>query len=71
MAAMLTGRPILAPPDEAEGLPVAVDRAALVVDEARVETGRLHGLEVEVGLDLGAPLRPGDPQAVGRVERVA
>ena len=62
-------RAVLEPVDEAEGLPVLVDGAALVVDEAVVEAGLLDGVEVEVGLELRGLLRPRDPEPVGRRER--
>jgi hypothetical protein len=68
---MLTAGAVLPAPDEAHGLPVSVDRAALVVDEARIESGSLDGVEVQVGLDLRALLGPRDPEAVRRLERVA
>src|SRR5215210_6547380 len=71
MGWMLTARSILNAPDEAHRLPALVDCAALVVDEPGVEADFLDGVEVEVGLDLRRLLRPGDPQAVGRIERVA
>src|SRR5512142_1972162 len=70
-AAMLTARPVFAPPDEAESLPVAVDRTALVVDQAGRQADPLDGVEVEVGLELRRLLRPRDPEPVGGVERVA
>src|SRR2546426_4749038 len=63
-------RPIVPAVDEADGLPVSVDRRALVVDEAGGKTDLLHRLEIEVGFDLGRLLRPGDPEAVGRPERL-
>ena len=42
-------RPVAQPEHEPERLPVFVDRAALVVDEAGGKPGRLHRIEVEVG----------------------
>ena len=63
-------RPILLAVDEADGLPVAVDRRALVVDEARGEPDLLYRVEIEVGLELRGLLRPGDPEAVGRSKRL-
>ncbi len=57
------------PVDEAERLPVAVDRAGLVVDEACSEAGRLDRVEIQVGGDRRCLLRPGDPDAVGRCQR--
>src|SRR5690349_7746829 len=68
---MLTAGTVLPAPDEAHGLPVDVDRAALVVDQAGLEARPLVGVEVEVGVDLRAFLRPRDPEAVCRLEGVA
>ena len=62
-------RSIRQPVDEAQRLPVVVDRAALVVDEARVEAGLLHRVEVRSVSSFDRLLRPGDPEAVGRRER--
>src|ERR1041385_1797108 len=56
--------------DEANRLPVVVDRRALVVDEPRVEPDLLHGCEVEGGLELRRLLRPGDTEEVGWGERL-
>jgi hypothetical protein len=64
---MLTAGSVLAPPHEPDRLPVAVDRAALVVDEAGVQPDALNRVEIEVGLDLRALLRPRDPEAVGGI----
>jgi hypothetical protein len=55
---------------EADGLPVVVDRRTLVVDKAGVEADLLHGVEVQVGLELRGLLRPGDPAPVRRCERL-
>src|SRR5580765_6910801 len=63
-------RPILLAVDEADGLPVAVERGALVVDEARGEPDLLNCGEVEVGLERRSLLRPGDPEPVRRGERL-
>src|SRR4051812_46055780 len=78
------GRPILTPEaaagasrsaavgepiDEAQRLPLLVDRSTLVVDEAGVEAHLLDGVEVEIRLDLRRLLRPGDPERVVRRER--
>ena len=63
-------RPILLAVDEADGLPVSVDRGALVVDETCGETDLLYCLEIEVGLDFRCLLRPGDPEPVRRRERL-
>src|SRR5438045_6709951 len=49
--------------DESHGLPRAVDRRALVVDETGREPDLLHRFEVEVALDARCLLRPRDPQA--------
>src|SRR5215467_13650037 len=68
---MLTARSVLAPPDEAESLPCAVDRTAFVVDQAGREPDPLHSVEVEIGLELRRLLGPRDPEAVRRLERVA
>src|SRR5919201_4298591 len=68
---MLTRAPILEAPDEPDRLPALVDRAALVVDESSSEANPLDGLEVEVGVDVRGFLRPGDPEAVGWIERGA
>src|SRR4051812_6658265 len=72
-AAMLTARarsPVPEPVDEANRLPGRVDRRALVVDEARVQADPLHGVEIEVGLDLRGLLRPRDPEPIAGLERV-
>src|SRR5512133_3004583 len=63
-------RPILPAVDEADGLPVSVDRGALVVDEPRGEPDLLDHRKIEVCLDLRRLLRPGDPQPVGRRQRL-
>src|SRR5581483_10354618 len=71
MAAIVSTPPrsaVAEPVHEAKRLPVLVDRAALVVDEAGVETDRLDDGEAEVGRDPGRLLRPGDPEAAGAVE---
>src|SRR5207237_9263513 len=57
--------------DEPHSLPVVVDRAALVVDEAGVEPDLLHCLEAEIGLELGRALRPRYPEPIGGAERVS
>src|SRR5436189_2255949 len=62
-------RPVGPAVDEAHRLPVLVDRAALVVDQACVEADSLHRREVEVGLQLRRLLRPCDPEAVRGRER--
>jgi hypothetical protein len=49
-------------------LPAVVDRAALVVDEARGQAHLLHDVERQIRLDPGSLLRPGDPEPVRRVE---
>src|SRR4051794_21754791 len=54
--------------DEPHGLPVAVDRCALVVDEPGVEADLLHGAEVEIRFEPRGLLGPCDPEAVGRCE---
>src|SRR5207253_4495750 len=64
------GSAVAQPVDEAERLPALVDRRALVVDEAVLEADALHGVEVEIRLDLRGLLRPRDPQAVGWRERL-
>src|SRR2546425_6574772 len=69
-ALAMLSRAILPPVDEADGLPVSVDRGALVVDEPCREADRLDGGEVEVGLDSRGLLRPGDPEPVCRTERL-
>jgi hypothetical protein len=51
-------RSILLAEDEADRLPVSVDRGALVVDEPRGKPDLLHCREVEVRLDLRRLLRP-------------
>src|SRR5436190_3397252 len=61
-------RPVGLAEDEANRLPV-VDRGALVVDEAALEADPLHGVEVEVGLELRCLLGPGDPEPVHRRKR--
>src|SRR2546430_14621203 len=61
---------ILPAVDEASGVPVFVDRGALVVDEPCAEADRLDGVEVEVGVDSRSLLRPGDPEPVRRSERL-
>src|SRR6266576_6485867 len=63
-------RAILLAVDEANRLPLAVDCGALVVDEAGGQPDLLHRREVEVGLDLRGLLRPGNPEAVRRGERL-
>src|SRR5439155_11124417 len=60
---------ILLAVDEADRLPLAVDRGALVVDQPGGEPDLLHRREVEVGLDLRGLLGPGDPEAVRRGQR--
>jgi len=50
------------PVDEAHRLPLVVDRAALVVDEARVEADLLNRNEGQIALDLRRLLRPCDPE---------
>src|SRR6267378_4713203 len=57
--AMLSSAFLLAV-DEADCLPVSVDRGALVVDEPCREADLLDEREVEVGLDSRGLLRPGD-----------
>src|SRR6478752_9889603 len=71
---VLTAQAMLAGPvgpavDEPDGLPVLVDRRALVVDEACRQADPLHGPEIEVGLELRRLFRPGHPEPVGRRER--
>ena len=56
--------------DEAHRLPVVVDGGALVVEEAGFEADPLHGLEVEVVLDLRRLFRPCHPKAVRGRERL-
>jgi len=46
------------PVDEAHRLPLVVDRAALVVDEASVEADPLNRIEGQIALDLRRFLRP-------------
>src|SRR5437660_7294060 len=65
-ALAMLSRAILPAVDEADGLPVFVDRGALVVDEPCCEADRLDGGEVEVGVDSRSLLRPGDPEPVRR-----
>ena len=62
--------PVFEPVDEAQRLPAFVDRARLVVDEAVLKADFLHRVETEVGVDLRRLLRPGDPEAVRRIERL-
>src|SRR2546423_11385659 len=62
-------RPVGPAKDEPDGLPVVVDRGALVVHQPGGEADLLDGAEIEVGLELRRLLRPGDPEAVGRRQR--
>ena len=55
--------------DEAQGRPGVVDRAHLVVHEARGQAGVADGAVIEIGANPGAALGPGDPQAAARLER--
>src|SRR6266508_2208871 len=68
--ATMLAMPIDSAVDEANGLPLVVDRGALVVDEARIEADLLHCPEVQVGLDRRGLLRPCNPEAVCGSQRL-
>ena len=56
-------------PDDSQPRPGAVDRAHLVVHEARGEADLHDGRLIEVRLDPRRLLRPADPEPAGGIER--